>query len=480
MNEKQEPQEPREPEAPGMANSSPLKTPEPETAGTAVTPGLESAAYRSETSEAADVAEVTIPEWPQPEAAQPDAERQPEAGCAPRRARGRRWRVPGLRLRGARTPGLAALVAVALISAMLGGLITGTLLVNAPSMAALLPHWRGGAPSAGLTNTSPGATLVNTSYPSLLEGSAGTVVSVSQKVGPSVVKVTSYGMGRSWYSGRVAREVELGSGSGFIIEASGYIVTNQHVINNATRVEVTLADQKAIPADIVGQDQIMDIAVLKVNRAGLPPVTLGDSDKLQVGELAIVIGNPLGLDHTVTAGVISALNRSIEDLGELNYKVIQTDASINPGNSGGPLVNGACQVVGITSAKVQATGVEGLGFAIPINTAKSIINELMQKGKIVRPWLGVSVAEADSAVQYGVQLDHGLLIVQAVPGGPAIKAGVKDNDILLQVDGHNVDTFAKLQAILAQHRPGDKIRVTVKRGDTQLTITVALEAKSST
>ncbi len=465
MNDSQGPQEP---EAPGMAETPQPKTPEPETTGAAETPGLQTETETETKTETETVAEV-IPDWP-----------QPEVEHTPRRARERKWRIPGLRVSGPRKPGLAAIIAVALISAMLGGLVTGTILVNAPSLAAALPHWRSPAPSLGLTNTSTGTTLVNTSYPSLLEGSSGTVVNVAQKVGPSVVKVTSYGMARSFY-GRSSREVELGSGSGFVIDASGYIVTNQHVVDGATRVEVSLADQKAIPADIVGQDSVMDIAVLKVNKTGLSPVVLGDSDKLQVGELAIVIGNPLGLDHTVTVGVVSAVNRSVEDLGgELNYKVIQTDASINPGNSGGPLVNGAGQVVGITSAKVQATGVEGLGFAIPINTAKSIINELMQKGKIVRPWLGVSVAEADSAAQYGVQLDHGLLIVQAVPGGPAIKAGIKDNDILLQVDGQNIDTFARLQAILAQHRPGDKVKVTVKRGDTQLTITVTLEAKSST
>lgn len=448
MNEEQGPNVPQAPDAPDAAD-------EPKSPETTESP---------ETQETAEAPPSPIPGWPGPEAERPA-----------RHARTRR--LPRLRMPAWRTPGAAAIVAIVLISAILGGVVTGTILVNAPSLVAALPHWRGTTPAGGplgLTSTGTGAAVVNTPYPSLLEGNAGTVVGVAQKVGPSVVKVTSYGTARSWY-GRGAAEVALGSGSGFIIDARGYVVTNQHVIDRATRVEVTLADQESVSADIVGQDSVMDIAVLKVNKSGLSPVTLGDSDKLQVGELAIVIGNPLGLDHTVTVGVISALNRSIEDLGELNYKVIQTDASINLGNSGGPLVNGAGQVVGITSAKVQATGVEGLGFAIPINTAKSIINELLQKGKIVRPWLGVSVAEPQGALQYGVQLDHGLLIVQVISGGPAAKAGVRDKDILLSVDGQNVDTFTKLQAVLAQHRAGDSVKVVVLRGNTQLTIQVTLE-----
>ena len=209
-----------------------------------------------------------------------------------------------------------------------------------------------------------------------------------------------------------------------------------------------------------------DLAVVKIDEDNLPVAKFGDSDSLLVGEPAIAIGNPLGLEFrgSVTAGVISALNRSIE-VGERKFNLIQTDAAINPGNSGGALVNADGEVVGINSAKVAVSGVEGIGFAIPVNTAKPILDELVEKGRIARPYLGASLMDKDIAARYGFEIDlhGGIFIVKVVQGSPADEAGIRAGDIILSFNGNKVSTAVDLRTKLSECRVGDTVEVTIMR-----------------
>lgn len=219
--------------------------------------------------------------------------------------------------------------------------------------------------------------------------------------------------------------MERGTGSGVIYDKAGYIATNNHVVEGASEIIVSLPDGRTVKGKVLGADAVTDLAVVKIDADNLTVATFGDSDTLQVGEPAIAIGNPLGLEFrgSVTAGVISALNRSIE-VGERKFNLIQTDAAINPGNSGGALVNADGEVVGINSAKVAVSGVEGIGFAIPINTAKPILQELAERGRIARPYLGASLMDQEIADRYGfeINLHGGIFLVKVVPGSPGSKS----------------------------------------------------------
>ena len=220
------------------------------------------------------------------------------------------------------------------------------------------------------------------------------------------------------------------------------------------------------------------MAVVKIDADNLTVATFGDSDTLQVGEPAIAIGNPLGLEFrgSVTAGVISALNRSIE-VGERKFNLIQTDAAINPGNSGGALVNADGEVVGINSAKVAVSGVEGIGFAIPINTAKPILQELAERGRIARPYLGASLMDQEIADRYGfeINLHGGIFLVKVVPGSPAAKADIRPGDILLSFNGNKVKTALDLRTALSKCKVGDRAEVTIMRNGQRESRTVVLE-----
>ena len=214
------------------------------------------------------------------------------------------------------------------------------------------------------------------------------IVRAAQIVGPSVVGITNKAYVNDMFNRRTL--VERGSGSGVIFDASGHIITNYHVVAEAQEIVVSLSDGRTVPGRVQGIDPATDLAVVKIETGGIQPARFGDSDSLQVGEPAIAVGNPLGLElkGSVTAGVISALNRTL-DIGERRFRLIQTDAAINPGNSGGALANADGEVVGINSIKIAVGGVEGIGFAIPWNTAKPIVQSLIEKGRVVRPYLGV-------------------------------------------------------------------------------------------
>jgi serine protease Do len=275
-------------------------------------------------------------------------------------------------------------------------------------------------------------------------------------------------------------------GSGFLITADGYILTNAHVIGKAEKVKVTFGDGSTYPAKIIGKDERVDIGVVKITDGAkkFPFVSLGDSDALKVGEWAIAIGNPFALDHTVTAGVISAKGRNVEisqQGGMQNY--IQTDASINPGNSGGPLCNIQGEVIGINSAIYSQTGGSiGIGFAIPSNTARKAAEDLVNEGKVVWAGLGaiVQALTPDLAKSFGLPSSQGALLSSINPGSAAEKAGLKQGDIVLALDGEKIDNFGDLIEKLHAHRPGDTVQLTIFRNGAQSVVPVILQKLDET
>ena len=302
------------------------------------------------------------------------------------------------------------------------------------------------------------------------------VVRAAKAVGPAIVGITNKAVARDWFNNQV--EVNQGVGSGVIFQSDGYIVTNNHVISGAKDITVSLADGRSLPGKLIGTDTATDIAVVKVEATDLPTATFGDSDDIMVGEPAIAIGNPMGLEFqgSVTSGVISALNRTL-DIGERRVKLLQTDAAINPGNSGGALVNADGLVIGINSAKVAANGVEGMGFSIPINTVRPIIEELIKNGHVVRPYLGVGVFDKETAARQGYQLniDAGVYVAQLTDGGPGSKAGIQRGDIILTINDKEVNTVADLRSVIGEYKIGTKVNVEYVRNGQKNTVAVKLE-----
>lgn len=302
------------------------------------------------------------------------------------------------------------------------------------------------------------------------------VVRAAQAIGPAVVGISSKAYARDFFNQKVL--VEQGCGSGVIFDARGYIATNNHVVEGAQELAVSLADGRVLNAKVVGTDPATDLAVVKVEAANLPVAVFGNSDELLVGEPAIAIGNPLGMEFkgSVTVGVISALNRSLE-IGERKFKLIQTDAAINPGNSGGALVNADGQLIGINSAKIAASGVEGIGFAIPVNLARPILQTLIEKGHIPRSYFGVSALDKELAAAYGyyLDIDKGVYVVRLQQDGPAYKAGIRQRDIILRIGSHDVNSVADLRSLVETYAIGATVNVTVQRGDRTLTLPVRLE-----
>jgi Do/DeqQ family serine protease len=268
-------------------------------------------------------------------------------------------------------------------------------------------------------------------------------------------------------------------GSGVIINREGYIVTNDHVVRDAESIQVKLSNEQVFAAKIIGSDQKTDLAIIKIEaKEPLPAAVLGDSDKLQVGQWAIAIGNPFGLDRTVTVGVISATGRS--GMGIETYEdFIQTDASINPGNSGGPLLNIYGEVIGINTAIVAAG--QGIGFAIPVNMAKNIISQLMQKGKVSRGWLGVSIQPVTPplAESFGLKKATGALVSDVMSGSPAAKAGLRQGDVILRFDGKEVKDSKQLQLIVAETPANKAVSVELIREGKPVTLSVTIGSAES-
>ncbi len=314
-------------------------------------------------------------------------------------------------------------------------------------------------------------------------------ISVYRKNIASVVNITSRVMTFDLFYGLVPQE---GQGSGFVIDKEGHILTNYHVIAEARQVEVTLHNRKKYKATIVGTDKSHDLAIVQIKAPDLQPMTLGDSSNLQVGQKVYAIGNPFGLAGTLTLGIVSSIRQVQEPDGLVIEEAIQTDAAINPGNSGGPLLNWHGQVIGINTMIASSVGQSaGIGFAIPINTAKAVVNDLVTLGRVRRPALGVRTIPIDSEIaeELGLAADYGLLIVQAVPGGSADRAGLRGGseraylgnipimvggDLIVAIDGEKIESQQILAQIMNKHRAGDTVKVTIFRGKKQMEVSVAL------
>lgn len=298
------------------------------------------------------------------------------------------------------------------------------------------------------------------------------VVEIARKVGPAVVGIVNRGQLNSFLN----QTVDIGSGSGIIISSDGYIVTNNHVIEGGNDVTVILNTKEEYKAKLIGRDTKTDLAVIKIEATDLPSAPLGNSSEVEVGELAVAIGNPLGqeLAGSVTAGVISAVNRSITVDGK-TLTLLQTDAAINPGNSGGALVNAYGEVIGINTVKVASSGVEGIGFAIPANEAKPIIEELMKNGYVTgRPLIGIGGREITPEISRYYNLPEGIYIINVAPFSGAEKAGLKNGDIITHCNKEKVHTIDELNKIRDKFKAGDTITLTIIRESKSLDINVIL------
>jgi S1-C subfamily serine protease len=362
-------------------------------------------------------------------------------------------------------PAWGILVVAALIAGMLSGMLGAVAMFN---LIAPTP--------AGANSSAPG-TLAS----SVRVDETSAVTGAVQKTSPAVVVIqtsVNNGFGRSG----------TGIGSGMIYDANGWILTNKHVVDGASRLEVRLADSRTFTGRVYGTDPLTDLAIVKIDATGLPTVQLGTSDQLTIGQMANAIGDPLGtFENTVTTGVVSGLGRQIQAgdatglSGEQLNNLIQTDAAINPGNSGGPLLNSAGQVIGVNTA--VAGSAQGIGFAIPIDVAKPIMQQAIDGKQLTRPWIGVYYPQVTKqlAADRKLTVDEGALVDASadvgspvVDGGPADRAGLKAGDVIVAVDGDKVDTTHDLSTRILPHSPGDVITLTIVRDGSQQTLRVTL------
>jgi S1-C subfamily serine protease len=306
-------------------------------------------------------------------------------------------------------------------------------------------------------------------------------ITVYDKVADGVVNITSTAIQMDFFLNAFPTQ---GSGSGSIIDTKGYILTNHHVVANAQKLEVTLADESKWPAKLIGSDPDSDLAVIKIDapKEKLKVIPMGDSKNLKIGQKVLAIGNPFGLERTLTTGIISSLGRTIRsDSGTLMEDIIQTDAAINPGNSGGPLLNSEGEIIGINSAIVSPSGGSvGIGFAIPVNTAKRVVPELLSKGYVTYPWIGATIQSLIPEISkyLKVSVERGAMIAEVAKGGPAEKAGLKGGnqrvqvgnmivlvggDIVVKADQHDVKTNDELIRYVREKKPGETILLKVLR-----------------
>jgi serine protease Do len=333
-------------------------------------------------------------------------------------------------------------------------------------------------------------------------GDPNFVVAVVQNVGSAVVRIdsartVSFASNESEnpFSGRFfgdgvpsqpRQRIERGSGSGFIINSSGQILTNSHVVDGADSVTVTLKDGRTFNGKVLGEDPVTDVAMIKIAATNLPTLAMGNSDVLQPGEAVIAIGNPLGLNNTVTAGIISATGRSSSDIGASDKRVdyLQTDAAINPGNSGGPLLNIRGEVIGMNTAIIQ--GAQGLGFAIPINTVQRIAQELMTKGRVDHPYLGVQMVTLTPEIRERINeklgdrinltANQGVLLINIVPRSPAAVGGLRSGDVIRSINNEPVTKIEDVQKLVENSKIGNPLQIQIERSGQVVQVTVTPEA----
>lgn len=359
------------------------------------------------------------------------------------------------------------LVTFAIILTLSLTLVTGCITVTQPEI-----------PTPSPTVTTPVATPINPEWtPPLTVNGTGELPSIADVVAlvkPSVVAINTKVVSYDFFNRPYTQE---GAGSGWIIDEGGIVVTNNHVVEGAQNITVTTDNGDSYTADIdsVATDPLNDIAILKIDAKNLPALKRGDTSSMRVGDWVIAIGNALGQGIRATEGIISRKGVSLAvDQGQTLYDLIETSAAINPGNSGGPLVNLAGEVVGITSAKVAQIGVEGMGYAIGMDTALPIIQELVNRGYVTRPWLGVSLYTVDQIAirQLGLAVDHGVVLVQVGDGGPADKAGLKEGDVVVEIGGNEVNDVQELTRILHSSEIGQALEIKYWRGKLVYTTTV--------
>jgi serine protease Do len=413
---------------------------------------------------------MTEPDEPNPQPAEPEVQRYGPPPSQPTRPT---WDTPAwsgaspnaASPRQQRGLGVVPVVTIALVTAIVSGSL------SAAAVANLL---RSG--SGGVLNQPTGSSVSQVN----IDENSATITAVA-RVMPAVVLIESTSNGGVLGGAN-------GIGSGFIFDADGWILTNKHVVEGADQINVQLNDSRVFSGRVYGIDTLTDLAIVKIDATGLPVAPLGSSDELELGQMAIAIGNPLGnFENTVTTGVVSGLGRQIQagdssgSSSEQLNNLIQTDAAINPGNSGGPLINSAGQVIGINTAVNQDA--QGIGFAIPISVARPILLLALDGKPIARPWIGVyyTLVTAQVAEDRSLSVDHGVLINASssgspgvFPGSPAEKAGLADGDIVVAVDGEAVDADHDLATRVLPHIPGDTVTLSVVRGGRTLEIKVTL------
>ena len=324
--------------------------------------------------------------------------------------------------------------------------------------------------------------------PQSFDAEEQTNITVYRKVLPAVVNITSKAVAFDFFYGEVP---EQGQGSGFVLDRAGHILTNYHVVAGAQQLEVTLSNRSKYAARVVGIDRAHDLAVIQITAPGLQPATLGDSKSLVVGQKVFAIGNPFGLNGTMTRGIISSI-RSVRGQESYIDEAIQTDAAINPGNSGGPLLNSRGEVIGINTMIASSVGQSsGVGFAVPINTAKAVLDDLVTLGRVRRPAMGIRSLPIgpEAAQRLGLASDSGVLIVQVVPGGAAERAGLRagnqrvyigntpvmlGGDLIVAIDGDAIEDAFDIAHVMNKHRAGDTVRVTIYRGKQKMEVNVTL------
>lgn len=347
----------------------------------------------------------------------------------------------------------------------------------------------------GDTNSSSISTTNNSSTESdgylkqiSLENYSDTAVYAANKILPSIVGIKiEYTINTTSIFGRGGTSTASASGSGIIISDDGYILTNNHVVSSsssessyyqiseATKVSVTLFDDETeYEATIVGQDEQTDLAVIKIEKTGLTKAEFADSDDVKVGEFAMAVGNPVNMTSTVTTGIISAVNRKITDSDGKTYTCIQTDAAINSGNSGGALVNSEGKVIGINTLKLSGTGIEGIGFAIPINSTTEITSQLIQYSKVKRPYIGISGIDLDESTAQKYNLVVGVYVKSVEDFSSAEKAGLKAGDVIIEADGKSITTMDELNEIKNSHQIGDTMKLKINRDGMEKEITLTL------
>lgn len=360
----------------------------------------------------------------------------------------------------------------------LSGIIGATLVVGAcfgiPSIKNNLIK-TSGVTSTVSSNSDGTTNLVN------ISDYSDTSVAVANKVLPSVVGITVNYQVNSIFGGSGTADA---TGSGIILTEDGYILTNNHVISSenssyytiatATGIKVNLYnDDQTYDATVIGTDSYTDLAVLKIDKTGLTPATLGDSSKAKVGEFVMAIGNPLDMDYSVTCGVISATNREVESDGT-SYQAIQTDAAINSGNSGGALVNAKGEVIGINTLKLAGTGIEGIGFAIPISSTTSIVNQLIEYQSVKRPYIGITGSEVDETTATKYNVPKGVYVESVEKDSPAEKAGIQKADIITKIEGNSVTSINELNRIKYNYNIGDTIKLTLSRNGQEMEVQITL------